>query len=719
MPYIVNFTDKDNKSPITVFDNTSNADTSLIFPGRNVTGYGQIIAENFLSLLENFAKDTQPINPIEGQLWYDTANGLLQVYDNTNWKAASGIQKSPNEPNVEDSNEGELWVDTINQQLRIYTGSRWLLVGPQESSIDGLRYGPAVENLTDVNGISKSVLFFYVADVPICIVSKDTFTPKIPVTGFSTIYSGFNIAQPADAAQAQEFDSIFLGGILPKLFGTASSAENLKVSGSDIPAARFVRNDVANTLEERLNVRSNAGITLGSDGNFNISTSTTAAKIYNSNTGSTIDIQTNRTGSPFTVVRVVDNLVGINNLDPQRTLDIDGDLGITGNFIVSNTESATNINNGSINVSGGVSIKKNLIVGEGIDIRSDSVTTTIVPASSDTHNLGSESQQWQHLYVKNITAENIRGTLSAEDGIFNGNSATATALKNTTSFRLAGDVSSQSVTFDGNSGGFEKTFNTVLSANIIADKDEPLPNFAEKDDFVLVYRSADAAEPSGGLIKQRRDTFVGDLGIPIGAILPFAGTNVPRGFLLCDGSEVEIAKYPDLYDIVGLRYDGSEPKLGTNTFRLPDLRGRFALGRHNMDNGSQVPLATSVTGQYVDGGGGEPSPARIEGTEVNILGDSGGQSSTTLILDNIPEHQHTLSADGIQYGAVKVDVASYPSSVTGKGPSIDGGAQYLETSGPVNRPDDFETVQQFAIMNPFLTLNYIIRSGPAAFETIF
>ena len=41
MPYIVNFTDSDNKTPITVYDNTSSTDTSLIFPGRNVTGYGQ------------------------------------------------------------------------------------------------------------------------------------------------------------------------------------------------------------------------------------------------------------------------------------------------------------------------------------------------------------------------------------------------------------------------------------------------------------------------------------------------------------------------------------------------------------------------------------------------------------------------------------------------------------------------------------------------------
>ena len=60
MPYIVNFTDNENKSPITVFDNTSSTDTSLTFPGRNVTGYGQIIAENFL-VLPGIARDLSAI----------------------------------------------------------------------------------------------------------------------------------------------------------------------------------------------------------------------------------------------------------------------------------------------------------------------------------------------------------------------------------------------------------------------------------------------------------------------------------------------------------------------------------------------------------------------------------------------------------------------------------------------------------------------------------
>ena len=105
MPYTVNFTDKNNKSPITVFDNTSSTDTSLVLPGRNVTGYGRIIAENFIHLLENFAGADKPLNAVEGQLWYDTATKNLQINDGTGpngWKPASGIQRGASEESLRD-----------------------------------------------------------------------------------------------------------------------------------------------------------------------------------------------------------------------------------------------------------------------------------------------------------------------------------------------------------------------------------------------------------------------------------------------------------------------------------------------------------------------------------------------------------------------------------------------------------------------------------------
>ena len=71
---------------------------------------------------------------------------------------------------------------------------------------------------------------------------------------------------------------------------------------------------------------------------------------------------------------------------------------------------------------------------------------------------------------------------------------------------------------------------------------------------------------------------------------------------MCDGGEVERAKFPDLYDVVGTRYNGSDALNGFDTFRVPDLRGRFALGKQDMDNNIQVP---GTEGQVFDNGGGD------------------------------------------------------------------------------------------------------------------
>jgi microcystin-dependent protein len=703
MPYTVNFTDSENKTPITVFDNTSSTDTSLTFPGRNVTGYGQIIAENFLALLENFAAPTEPVNPIEGQLWYDSVNGVLMIWDNTAWKAASGIQKGPSEPPVPDSKVGELWVDTTNQQLRIFTGSRWLLVGPSESSVDGLRYGPVVERISDSDNITRFILTFYIADIPVIIFSKDSFTPKILISGFDTIRSGVNLSAPTNSTEIEKF----VGGFLPTVNGTAKNANALNIGGVEVASGKFLRSDVTNTTDFGINVRNNNGIILGVDGTFNLSTSSTSARIYNSAAGSSIDLQTNRNGIPATVLRVIDNRVGINKATPDQALDIDGNIGLTGSVIVTDPTASTNLNNGSIRTLGGVSITKNLIVGDGADITGILQTNTIQPKTTDLFDLGTGLRRWNTIRAKTIIADTIQGIL---EGNISGNANTATSLKNVTSFQLSGDVVSPAVQFDGQVGSYTKVFNTELTANIIAGKNTPFPNISRKADFVLTYRASAASTASSGLLKQTRDTFVGDLGIPIGAILPYAGAVAPYGFLFCDGSEVERSKYSDLFDVIGTIYNGLGALVGVSTFRLPDLRGRFALGRDNMDNGVTVPIPT---GGFVDAGGGTAS--RVPDTKAQIIGGDAGQSSVTLGLANLPEHSHSLSSTRQDYSAIAVTTTIDPDATTGLGPTAPGQAQYLKDSGGIKRPVGTTLSTPVGIMNPYLTINYIIRSGPPLF----
>lgn len=762
MPYIVNFTDRENKTPITVFDNTSNADTSINFPGRNVTGYGQIIAENFLHLLENFASGAAPTNPVEGQLWYDSLNGILQIWDNTQWKAASNIQKSTTEPSVESSRVGELWVDTTNQQLYVFSGSSWILVGPNFST--GLRSGPVVESIVDSDNFERVILTFYIDDIPVIIISKDSFTPKNAINGFTSVKTGINITT-VDVGE---------GGFSPKFYGTAISADALNVGGSPVAAAKFLRTDTINTTEQPFNIRNNSGLTLGVDGTFSLTTDPTSAKIYNSTPGSSIDLQTNRNGIPNTVIKVINNTVGINVAAPDEALTVGGNIKADGNLVITNTTESTNFNNGSIRTAGGIAVTKNALIGKNLDVYGQTILTNVEPRESDRYDSGTLTRRWNTVRTKTLIADTIVGAL---EGNIIGNATTATNLRFPTTFRMQGDVTSASITFDGQVGGTTKTFDTVITSGIISSKVEPSPNVSLKDDYVLVFRAGQ------GLLKETRDVFVGDLGVPIGTILPFAGATAPYGYLLCDGSEQEIAKYRDLYNVIGTTYGTpfrGQPGL---TFVLPDMRGRFPLGKHNMDNGNTVPLG----GGFVDGGGGLPGseviPAgnfvvgrrytilsvgstnwpsigasgsavgitftatgpgtgtgtatlvpRVDDLQAQTLGGSSGDYRNSLTITNLPQHEHDFKAldqngnkGGNQYYATRLDTAS-PGGIEpgqgaflGRGPTTPGQMQYLPSSGGVMGPGQTETYttsqlgQSFSIMNPYLTLNYIIRSGPPIF----
>lgn len=69
------------------------------------------------------------------------------------------------------------------------------------------------------------------------------------------------------------------------------------------------------------------------------------------------------------------------------------------------------------------------------------------------------------------------------------------------------------------------------------------------------------------------DTAVGT-GMPIGAMIDFAGSNAPPGWLLCDGSYYTTTAYPKLFHVIGAFYGGD----GVNNFCVPDTRARVSAG---------------------------------------------------------------------------------------------------------------------------------------------
>ena len=62
-------------------------------------------------------------------------------------------------------------------------------------------------------------------------------------------------------------------------------------------------------------------------------------------------------------------------------------------------------------------------------------------------------------------------------------------------------------------------------------------------------------------------------GTPVGCIFPFAGINLPVGYLLCNGASYAVADYPDLYAVIGNTYGGD-----STNFNVPDYRETVLVG---------------------------------------------------------------------------------------------------------------------------------------------
>lgn len=67
----------------------------------------------------------------------------------------------------------------------------------------------------------------------------------------------------------------------------------------------------------------------------------------------------------------------------------------------------------------------------------------------------------------------------------------------------------------------------------------------------------------------------------------------PTGWLICDGSVLNVADYPDLYAVIGVNYGG----IGGLVFNLPDLRNRAPVGK---GSGYFPTLGTTVGSETIN-----------------------------------------------------------------------------------------------------------------------
>ena len=179
---------------VSVADGTIDNTTSIRFVGKNYAGYGQVQNENFLHLLEHFAGASQPSKAVSGQLWYDSSERKIKVYDGTRFRIVGGSTSSPTAPLG--LSACEFWFDSLAQQLYCWTGTEFILVGPQKSTALGETTITA-STVKDSGNENRTIARIKSGGNDIAIFSKDTFilsdADKALIPNFGRIKKGITL----------------------------------------------------------------------------------------------------------------------------------------------------------------------------------------------------------------------------------------------------------------------------------------------------------------------------------------------------------------------------------------------------------------------------------------------------------------------------------------------------------------------------------------------
>ena len=286
----------------TILDGTvDTAHTSLTLVGRNYSNYGQIMTDNLVALIENFAYGIAPSNPLPGQLWWDTTNNLLKVFAGSAFKVVGSAIATSIPPTT--TLAGDLWWDTTNEQFYVYNGtspyasSGWILVGPSWDKING-KSGALRETITDISASVHAVIVIYLDGTRTAIISQDAeFTPATSVDGFTTIKTGYNIHS------GETF------------WGTANNASYL----GGVIATNYLRTDINNSSTGNLRIVNDSGVTIGAGLDLTLAVTGIHASITNNSTNGDISLITN--GTPYLTITGTTGVIEV-AADPTTTLGV-------------------------------------------------------------------------------------------------------------------------------------------------------------------------------------------------------------------------------------------------------------------------------------------------------------------------------------------------------------------------------------------------------------
>lgn len=249
MPYILN---KTNGAILTTIEDASlDNTTNLTFVGRNYSGYGEVVNENFVKLLENFANTTQPTKPVIGQLWFDISSQQLKVCnDGKTFKGLANIYVQETTPNL--PKRGDLWWDSSSKQLKSYDGATFLIVGPATSSASKATW-VSVEEIAqgDTLNVLQTIFEAKIGPKVVATVANlsssetdPSFIPD-PATSSLTVNSTWNVVKNgitlagSDANGSSKANGYYFWGTASDAL-RSTTATNVTTSFTSVNASHYV-----------------------------------------------------------------------------------------------------------------------------------------------------------------------------------------------------------------------------------------------------------------------------------------------------------------------------------------------------------------------------------------------------------------------------------------------------------------------------------------------
>ena len=328
--------------------------TSITLIGRNINDYGERLNTNLVNILQNFSSNIQPRSPLVGQLWYNPIDNRLRVYSSSgvfNEIKPTQVGQRP----VTGLEVGDIFIDTTSSQLYFtINGVDLVLAGPSYDKQKG-KSGIITEVIQDTGGALQNVNVIYSFGKVIGVLSSGTFavnTPYLPVVGgISLIQPGINLAQdlPNVKFYGTSTNSDLLFGVntltdfMINTFDAITTGsiwiKNDTRIGTDPVYNRFPGQwPVTGTEPGGLYIGSNP-ISPGGSPDLNIYADLVPPNrisiIKSLNQSQPLIFKQTTPGGENDLLTLIDSYIGINNINPSHTLDVNGDTNIVGNLIIS------------------------------------------------------------------------------------------------------------------------------------------------------------------------------------------------------------------------------------------------------------------------------------------------------------------------------------------------------------------------------------------------